>query len=442
MSILSTIKSFVWNSPSNVVTPQQNGIQFFENAGQTYWTSLEDPSTIAEWILKCPPLAYIINRKAMAFVNGKTEVLNINTDNYVRGRHKEWERLLANPNPLQTDRQFRVELYSYILAFGYCPVLIDQPAGFTDYSHIQNMWVLPPNFCNIKVKQGKSLITAKAWEDMVESIEFTYGGVTSKIDKSKVYIFTDISTNMGNLIFPDSKLTPLKYPINNLIKSYEARGVIAEHRGAVGILSNERSDNISTLPMTNSEKESVQMDYRKYGMSKDQWQLFITNIPMKYQQMAMPVRDMMLLEMEQADVRTICNALGYPYHLLSNEEGTTFSNMEVADSSLYQNGIIPESMNYCDHLNKAIHATENGIRVQYDYTWLPVLQADDKLRAETRKRAGEGLINEFNANLITWNEVRIGLGIDTVAGMDKYKYQLTEIYGTDNQPINTSSTGY
>lgn len=440
MGVIDRLKDFIWNtSAAQAVTPQQQGIQFFENAGTTYWTAMEDPTIMAEWILKCPPLAYILNRKAMAFVNGNTEVLNRSTENYAQGKYKEWEKLLSKPNPLQTDRQFRVELYTYIQAFGYCPVLIDQPAGFTDYSRVQAMWVLPPNFCNIKIKQNKNLVGVKSWQDLIEYVDFNYGGTTTRIDKSKLYFFTDISTNMDNLVFPDSKLTPLKYPINNLIKSYEARGVIAERRGAVGILSNERTDNISTLPMTDKEKIAVQEDYRKYGMQKEQWQLFITNIPMRYQQMAMPVRDMMLLEMEQADVRTICNALGYPFHLLSNEEGTTFSNMEKADASLYQNAILPESMHFTEQINEALHTFENNVKIRYDYSWLPVMQADEKLKAETRKRAGEGLIWEFNNNIITWNEVRIGLGIDTVSGMDKYKYQLTEIYGTDEISSNTTT---
>ena len=442
MGFVDRVKDFIWNtSASQAATPTQQGIKFFENAGTTYWQPMTDPAVMADWILKCPPLAYILNRKAMAFINGNTEVLNLTTDNYARGKYKDWEKLMMKPNPLQTDRQFRVELYTYIQAFGYCPVLIDQPAGFTHFSRVQSIWVLPPNYCNIQVKQSKSIIGVKSWTDMIDYVDFNYGGTTTRLDKSKLYFFTDISTNMDNLMFPDSKLTPLKYPINNLIKSYEARGVIADRRGAVGILSNERADGISTLPMTEKEKEAVQNDYYKYGMRKEQWQLFITNIPMRYQQMAMPVKDMMLLEMEQADVRTICNALGYPFHLLSNEEGTTFSNMEKADASLYQNSIIPESLHFAEQLNEALHTYENNVKIRYDYDWLPVMQADDKLRAETRKRAGEGLIWEFNNNIITWNEVRIGLGIDTVQGMDKYKYQLTEIYGESIPPASSTTTG-
>lgn len=439
MGLLQMVKNMVvGGTPIPSIDPS---IKFFDINGTTVWQAANDPSVISDMILTCPPLAYILNRKALAFVNGRTRVYNYNTNNYVRGVYRDWERLLMKPNPLQTDTQFRVELYTYIQAFGYCLVLKDIPYGFPDSSLPSSVWVLPPNFCNIQFKQGKRYETASSWVDLVEYVDFTYNGVTSRLDKSKLYIFTDISTNMDNMALPDSKLIPLKYPINNLIKSYEARGVIAERRGAVGMLSNERSDSISSLPMSTSEIEQTQNAYKRYGMSKNQWQLFITNIPMRYQQMAMPVKDMMLLEMENSDVRTICNAFGYPYHLLSNEEGTTFSNMEKADSSLYQNTIIPEARHFEMQLNDMLFSVSNNIRVEYDYDWLPVMQGDDKLRAETRKRLGEALLNEFNNNLITWNQVRMALGYDRVDGFDKYKYQLTEVYGNDIQTPASPSGG-
>lgn len=47
-------------------------------------------------------------------------------------------------------------------------------------------------------------------------------------------------------------------------------------------------------------------------------------------------------------------------------------------------------------------------------------------------------MNEFNMNFITWNQVREGLGLDKESGMDKYRYQLTEIYGTNTE--NTSGS--
>lgn len=85
-----------------------------------------------------------------------------------------------------------------------------------------------------------------------------------------------------------------------------------------------------------------------------------------------------------------------------------------------------------------LHLRERGRIVNYDYTWLPSLQEDEKLKAEVRKIQGQAVIQEFQANVITWNEMREGLYLDTVAGMDKYYYELQNTYnnGNDIQPTN------
>jgi hypothetical protein len=274
--------------------------------------------------------------------------------------------------------------------------------------------------------------------DMIDKIDFVYGGETTELDKRNIYIFTDISTNFDNLAIPDSRLISLKYPMNNIIKNFEARGTIAEKRGAIGILSNSRHDNISTLPMSDSEKKRLQDDYASYGMKKNQWQLIITNAALTYQQMAMPVRDMMLLEMQTADVMTIADAYGYPSVLLANEKGTTYSNQEGAERKFYQDTIVPECDNYTEQLNDMLMLAEKGYEINYDYTWLPSLQEDEKLKASVRLIQGKAVIQEFQANAITWNEMREGLYLDTVAGMDKYYYELKTKFGDEN----TDGTAY
>ena len=411
----------------NILTPEQQGIKFFEWNNQTIWENLTTEN-IEYYLMNCPPLSTIINRKAQAFINGKAEILDTRTNNFISDPNLQ--KLLAKPNPVQTDRQFRSQVYSYIQAYGFCPVMVMQPAGFTDYKNVTSLWVIPPNYVNV-VTNGKYL-KAKSHMDMVDYIEFTYEGVTTKLDKSNVYIFTDLSTNFDNLVIPDSKLIPLRYPINNIIKNYEARGTIADKRGAIGILSNQRHDNISTLPMTEKEKKDLQDQYSQYGMKKNQYQLIITNAALSYQQMAMPVRDMMLLEMETADVMTIADAYGYPSVLLANEKGTTYSNQEGAERKLYQDTIVPESLNYEEQLNDMLHLAEFNKCIKYDFTWLPSLQMDEKLKAEVRKIRGEAVINEFNNNVITWNQMREGLDLDTVAGMDKYYYELQTQFNNGN----------
>ena len=419
---------------SQIITPQQQGVQFLDFNNVTTWSSVTDQNT-AYYLENCPPLATIINRKAMAFINGKVEVLDANTDNYVQGKHKQWEDLLKKPNAIQTEKQYMAQLYSYIQAYGYCPVLIKQPAGFKDYSRISSMWILPPQYCKITLKPN--YLNTNSIREQIDQIVFTYCGESTIINPKDVYIFKDTGTNLLNLLYPDSKLFALKYPINNIIKNYEARGTIAEKRGAIGILSNTRSDAISTLPMREEEKQQLQADYSRYGFSKNQWQLIITNASLSYQSMTMPIMDMMLLEMETADTMAIADAFGYPSVLLANEKGTTYSNQEGAKRALYQDTIVPESMNYTEQLNDALHTKENGIKIQYDYTWLPILQMDEKLRAEVIRIASEAYISQFEHNAITFNEMRKGLYLDIIPNMDKYYY---ELYDKFNKNGNINPT--
>ena len=410
--------------------------QYFEHNNNTVWSKVTQENT-AYYLQNCPALAYVINRKAKAFTNGKVEILNPNNDNEKKGEYgREWKKLFKNPNPLQTGRQFNIQLYTYLEAYNWCFVLPIQPAGFKDFSRISQLWVIPPS--NLVITLNDVYLNATSFEDQIKEVKFVYNGTTTILNKEELFLFKGTGLSIDNLVFPDSKLLPLKYPANNIIKNYEARGTIAEKKGAIGILSNTAKDNISVIPIDEDDKHALQADYKRYGFSKDQWQLIITNASLQYQSMTMPIRDMMLLEMERADVITICDALGYPYELLGNEKGTTFTNLKEAKLTLYQDTIIPDAENIADQMNTLIRSELNKVSLNYDYTWLPVFQEDEKLKAEVRKAQGEAVIQEFNNNIITWNEMRKGLFLDTVVGMDQYKYQLKEMYnnGDNIQPTN------
>jgi hypothetical protein len=154
--------------------------------------------------------------------------------------------------------------------------------------------------------------------------------------------------------------------------------------------------------------------------------------------MVMPIKDMMLLEMEKADVMAIADAFNYPSVLLASEKGTTYSNQEGAKRSFYQDTIVPEAMHIEEQLNRMLYTEQNGVKITLDYTWLPILQMDEKLKSQVRRELGLAVIYEFRNNVITWNEMKIALGQDTVAGRDKYFYELTEMYGIEQegQPVN------
>jgi hypothetical protein len=128
-------------------------------------------------------------------------------------------------------------------------------------------------------------------------------------------------------------------------------------------------------------------------------------------------------------------------------QGTTYSNQEGAERKLYQDTIVPEAENYEEQLNDFLGTAAFGVRVCYDYEYLPILQMDAKLRSQVRRELGLAVIYEFMNGLITWNEMKKAMDQDIVDGMDLYVYQLPEEYrvifeNKRNQTNSTNGTGY
>lgn len=81
-----------------------------------------------------------------------------------------------------------------------------------------------------------------------------------------------------------------------------------------------------------------------------------------------------------------------------------------------------------EQLNKKLKTEQIGIKIELDYTHLPSMQEDEKLKAQVRVELGRAVSQEFMMGIITWNEVKKALGQDIVQGMDLYVYQLPPEY--------------
>ena len=163
--------------------------------------------------------------------------------------------------------------------------------------------------------------------DLVQYYDLHTNGYSVQIDTEDIFHHKDISLNSDNLISGQSRLVSLQDPVSNIIASYEARNVLITRRGAIGILSNEGKDSIGTTPLLPGEKEDLQEDFKKYGVTRGQLQVIISNAGLKWQSMTFPTKDLMLFEEIEDDVRQIADNYDYPMHLLGFKGGTTFSNM-------------------------------------------------------------------------------------------------------------------
>jgi HK97 family phage portal protein len=195
--------------------------------------------------------------------------------------------------------------------------------------------------------------------------------------------------------------------VQNIRAAYEARNVLIENRGALGILTNNSTDGIgSTLPLDESEKKKVQDEWKKYGIQKNQFQAIITSLNLKWQQISTDANKLQLFEETKADQEQICDAYGVPFELFANQKGVTFDNKKQARREFYENTIIPEAEEWIDALNRYFETYNKSWEIKGSFDHLSVFQENQKERAQSITLLTNALSKAFADGALTLEEYK------------------------------------
>jgi hypothetical protein len=390
-----------------------NGMWFFANDGTRHHFTYGGHDSSLKAYQKCPPITAIINKKAQAFINGKTFILNSKGKEATGTEAQKLRKLLDRPNPLQSWKQFEAQGYIYQQLFGFNMVLPIKPVGFEDNIDAIALWNIPPFMLDIK--ETNRLFYQSDVNGIISSITLDYKGTKTVLQAKDVYIMKDFTPSFDSLIIPESRICSLEMPINNIIGAYESRNVLINYRGALGVLSNDPgSGKYGALPMEPDDKEALQNDFKRYGLKKRQWQVIITSASVKWQQMGYATKDLMLFEEIEGSTMAICDNYNYPYKLLANDRGNSLGGTEknYFMRMLYQDGIIPEAESMYEQWNQFFSLSDRNLCMNKDFSHLQVLQEDKVQEATARKTLNEALKLEFDAGLITLNDWLVKLGED------------------------------
>lgn len=354
-----------------------------------------------------PQLQAIINKKASAISNGKTWLLD-GKDKVSNGQAaRKMRALMERPNPLQTWRQFDAQAYIYEQVFGYSVMLAVKPFGFEENIDASKLWNIPPNM--VSVKESGRLWYQTDQAGIIDTIEVLYRGERTALSLKDVLITKDFVPSMSSMIFPSSRIEALEYPINNILGAYQSRNTLIHYRGALGIFSQDGgtgAGGLGALPMTATDKKDLQDDLRRYGLKRNQIQFIITKAALKWQQVGVPVKDLMLFEEIESDTQTICDGYNFPWRLMADSKSNSLggSDADTFTRNLYENAIIPEAQNRNEQLNRFFKLSDYGIRLDKDFSHVSVLQGDKVKEAQARKILNEGLLIEFQNNILTLNQ--------------------------------------
>jgi hypothetical protein len=388
----------------------------------------------------CPPVNAIINRKAQAYINGKTWVLNTRGKESTSAEAKKLQALFKKPNPLQSWKQFEAQGYIYQQLFGYTIILPIKPVGFKENIDASALWNIPPFM--VDIEETNKLFYQSDTKGIIKEIVLNYKGQRTILKVEDIYIMKDFTPSFCSLVIPESRIKALELPINNIIGAYESRNVLINYRGALGILTKDAGDGgqYGALPLPEGEKENIQNDFRRYGLKHNQWQIIITSAAMKWQQMGYPTKDLMLFEEIEDDIMRICDSYNYPYQLMSSAKGTTFSNVKEAKQLLYQDAIIPEAESIYEQWDQFFNTEKYNLKLDKDFTHIPVMQEDQLQAAQARKARNDALLVEYQNDLITMNRWLELNGEDPRPDGNRY-YSEIKREQNGNEEANTESEG-
>jgi hypothetical protein len=355
------------------------------------------------YYLAVPELQTTINYDAKLFATMRP-VLKDSNDKVVE-KHPVLE-VLHNPNPLQNFQEFATHARVFSLIFG--DGFIHNLKGFKETAAL---WNLPAgNSRIIPVDNNTIIYNQTDINDIIKEYEFEYNG--GKITYPPEDVIHSNNLQISNDKQEDkylkgiSKIQPLTQACQNVITAYEARGIL-QGNSPMGILSNKSKDQAGTMPLKPGDKEELQKEMKKYGLSKEKYQYILTSMDLEFLTMAADLGKLKLFEEVEEDQRAICNAFGISVEIFL--AGTTYDNKKEIDKDIYQNAIIPAAEDWLSILSKGLSLTEQGLKLVPDFSHVPALQSDLLERSKMWNQATTAMSKAYADTALTKEEYREAL---------------------------------
>jgi hypothetical protein len=399
-----------WDSNSNVVNVKENAV----------WKDLSTKEMQYWAYCFCSPLASVIDRLSDADINGDLMFLRTEDDSDSNSQAvRKIKHLLVKPNPLEDQYEFRAAQVTYKRTYGYSLVYAMGMTG-DNPSTSSFLWNLNPFYCeairndNFNPNNEKQANPIKQWNVRILGKDY-------EIPASKIFILKDsyLPRHRDELGLPISKISGLDWAISNICAAMEADNVLLRKKGPLGFISQDSSKDpiAGYVPLSPKDKVEIQDDLQQYGLTWAQWQYVVTRHGLKWNPMSYDVRQLDTKGTIREGIDMICDRFGYPAELMSGKNAT-YENRTSAERYLYNSIVIPSNRRDMYSFSNWFGLTEDYI--YYDYTNYPAIRDTKVTQGEGIKYLSEGLIQQFQANIITLNQVRQILEQNTVPGDDIY----------------------
>ena len=392
----------------------------FNNATAS-WIALTSDSDLMSCYENNPIVPIVINTRADALSNLRFKVQDLKSGEIVpieETDDEELKRLILQPNPLQTSKEWLKAWSINNDVFGDAYIYAAVPLGYEN---------LPFTYKDITVSNvlGSYLVEPELTGNFLESTIISeiikYYSFNNALSGKQLQLSTNqiLHINNSNIKLNSnfttgvSKLTALRKPISNINGAFESRNKSINQRGASGFISSDKKDaDVGTVPFSSKEVIEMQADYKKYGGLDNQYDLMFLNQPTKYTKIGSDIKDLMLFEEVESNTIIIAHSFGVPAELVkAHIQGAKYDNLNASERRLYDSTIIPLAETLVEALNAFYKTAENGKKLIASFDHVKALQADKKQEAETNAINERAALSAFNIGAITYNEYLKALGL-------------------------------
>lgn len=373
----------------------------------------------------CGVLRTVVSRNAQAIANGKWWIVRGNgiTDPDVSGSYPAISELLKRPNPKQEWSEFIIQCEIYRQIFGNLYIYASAPEGF-DTGHSEHIWSIPPD----RVIFNRNDTVSITLDDRIIIVKSDR--ICEIKDSGTFSTPTNKKSLRNNLNIHKSRVYSARFAIKNIIQAEEAIYSINHDRGALGLLSMEDKDASGRIPLQSKEREEIlrQMQDR-YGITGGKSKVILTNAAIKWQQMSMSVRDLMLLEGMDKNMETICNVFDYPKEMLISD--AKYSNKQVAKGH-YEDAVIPFSQIYASKLG-SFFGLRPGDNFVVDFSHVPAMKDAEEQKAKTYYQKATAVVKLYEDGILSREEARLEMGYEQqIDGKNMFNQNDKSNGGTDS----------
>lgn len=374
------------NFSSTDLKPELLGNDYFFPIGNYTGLSLgsSGDSQFLKDFLEVPEVNTVINYRAWAQSLVQLQVISKETKKPAPDNNPI-VKLLKNPNFFQGQKELWRQTEIFRCIFGNEYLYFLSPFGVS--SRVKAMFTLPPQFTKIDYPINSQPFYLNT--EFPPGIKHSYywNGKWFPIPNEMILHLNDNNADQkpDNYLSGTSKLLPLQSNIQNIRAAYQARNVILENYGALGILSNNSKDGTGSAgPMTGPEKEKLQKEYKKkFGIQKKQWQLIITSLNLKYQKINTDLDKLRVYKETEEDFKMVCNEYGTPFELFQGgKDGLFGEDKERVEKQFFQNTVIPTSQERIHAVSDYLIPGDSVFRLIGTFDHLPIFQDDIKERTE------------------------------------------------------------